>query len=216
MDYSQIKLGIVVPGESRGPFFNYLAAMIYRTGNSGVVVDLSNPIGSDLVSVRTLGAREAIERGATHILWVDSDMIMPDDSALRLLSHNLPIVAVNYVMKRKEMLPVTSIDGERISSVGRSGIEKIDGTGMGLMMTNVEIYHKMKFPWFGHRWFPNEGTSCIGVPKNMEEWPASFEDAYFCDRARQSGIDIYVDHDLSLQTGHYGGCVYYQHGMVPI
>lgn len=216
MDCSGVKLHVVVPGDSRGPFFTYLAALIYKTGNNGVLVDLSNPRGSDLVSVRTLGAMQAIESGATHILWIDSDMIVPDDAALKLLEHNLPIVAVNYVMKRKEMLPVTSIDGVRISSIGKSGLEKVDGTGMGFMMTNVDIYHKMRFPWFGHRWFPNELVSPIGVPKDIEEWPSSFEDAYFCDRARQSEIDIYIDHDLSLKTGHYGGCVYYQQGISPL
>src|SRR5690554_3424171 len=36
-----------------------------------------------------------LENGATHILWLDSDMRFPPETLLHLLQHNLPVVGAN-------------------------------------------------------------------------------------------------------------------------
>src|SRR6266498_3079309 len=196
-----IQLHIIVPGDPRGPFVSYLTTLALRTEQMGAVVTIVNPIGSDLVAVRTTGIRRALENGATHILWVDSDMIMKEDSAIRLLMHDLPAVAANYVMRNSERAPVSSDEnGDRVTSLGKTGLEKVTATGMGFFLTNAEIYKKLRFPWFGHRWFyagANDPVQ-IGPPEDWGDWPASFEDAYFSDRIREAGYEIYIDHDVSL------------------
>lgn len=209
---SDIRLFVVVPGESKGPFFSYLCTMALVTERNGINVNILNPMGSDLVAVRTTGIRAALENGATHVLWVDSDILMQPDAALRLFQHNLPAVAANYVIKTLEFVPVSSDEeGERVDSVGKKGLEKVTATGLGFFLTDAKIYEKMRWPWFGHRWFyaGDKDPVQIGLPKEPKDWPASFEDAYFSDRIREAGYDIWIDHDLSLELGHYGGSIYY-------
>jgi hypothetical protein len=214
---NQKRLHIVVPGEPRGPFLSFLTTLALETERAnGTQVTIVNPRGSDLVGVRTTGARAALENGATHILWVDSDMIMKPDAALRLMAHDLPVVAANYVTRTTEFVPVSSdAEGQRVFSVNKSGLEEVNATGMGLFLTDAAVYRKMRFPWFGHRWFfaGDKDPVQIGPPDNWGDWPATFEDAYFCDRIREAGYKIYIDHDLSLQVGHYGGCIYYHAGI---
>ena len=210
------ELHIIVPGEARGPFLPFLSTMALVTERAGVGVTIVNPRGSDLIGVRTTGVRAALENGATHILWVDSDMIMPEDAALRLMAHGLPVVAANYVMKTMDFAPVSfSSSGDRVFSIDKTGLEEVATTGMGLFLTAATIYEKLRYPWFGHRWFfaGDKDPVQIGAPEKWEDWPASYEDAYFCDRIKEAGYKVYIDHDLSLKVGHYGGCIYYHGGV---
>jgi hypothetical protein len=215
---SKIRLHIVSPGEARGPFSVYMAALVAHTTEAGIEVTPVNPLGSDLIAVRTTGVRRALENGATHILWIDSDILMKENAALRMLAHEKPVVAANYVMKTSELKPVTTNCEERISSVGKTGLESVTGIGMGFVLTDAEIYKKLRFPWFGHRWFfaGEKDPICIGPPENWDDWPASFEDAYFSDRIREAGYEIFIDHDLSREIGHYGGCIYFHDRIVSL
>lgn len=215
---NSIRLHIIAPGDAKGPFANYLAALVARTTEAGIEVTPVNPRGSDLVAVRTTGVRRSLENGATHILWIDSDIVMKEDAALRLLAHEIPIVAANYVMKTHERTPVTTNNDERIYSFGKKGLEKVTAIGMGFVLTDAKIYSKLRYPWFGHRWFfaGDKDPICIGPPERWEDWPASFEDAYFSDRIREAGYEIYIDHDLSNEIGHYGGCIFFHDRVVPV
>lgn len=206
-----VYLHIVTPGEARGPCGALMATLAVYTQKAGIDVTIVNPRGSDLIALRTAGARASIENGATHILWLDSDIIMPQDAAVQLLSHEKPVVVANYVMKTSEYLPVTTRDSERIYSTDKTGLEKVTAVGLGLALTDVKIYHKLRFPWFGHRWFYEGDADPVarGLPKDWDKWPSSFEDSYFSDRIREAGYDIFVDHDLSKQIGHYGGSAYF-------
>jgi hypothetical protein len=39
------------------------------------------------------------------------------------------------------------------------------------------------------------------------------EDIYFCIKAKDAGIDTYVDHDLSMEIGHIGNYTYGWHNI---
>lgn len=193
-------------------------------GAASQAISWTNPIGSDLVEQRTLGARQALERGATHVMWFDSDMTFQPDVIHRLMAHGRPVVAGNYVDKTRAGRPVAELGDEpegnsasRTSSLSRSGLESVRRVGMGCMLVEADVFARIEFPWFGHRWTWTDGGAepCRHVEDAetfpWSAWNGRFEDWWFCDRLAQAGIPIFIDHDVSRQLGHVGGCLF-RHG----
>ena len=69
--------------------------------------------GGDIVSARTFCVQDAIEKKATHIFFVDSDMSFPGDTLERLLAHDKEIVTVEYNRRRLPPESVTTPLEER-------------------------------------------------------------------------------------------------------
>ena len=216
----KINLHLCVPGSGRGPFLAHLVSLAIHTSEAGISVRITNSRSSDLVALRTRIAGTAIAAGATHLLWIDDDMLFPSDAALRLIEHDLPVVVGNYVKKDLNYTPVVanSIAPEDvISSVGKTGLERVYSSGLGFTLVQADVFHKIRFPWFGHRWFHTDNIAqpSIGVPAPDEwgQWRDAFEDTWFFGRLAEANIPVMVDHDLSQQLGHYGGIVYLGDGI---
>jgi hypothetical protein len=185
-----------------------------------------NPRGSDLISQRTHGAKYALEGGATHILWLDSDMLGPPDVLHRLFAHRKDIVTGNYAGKAKEQRVVASsaqfpaVDGsDSVFSYGKTGLEQIPGqprTGLGCALVKADVFYRIEFPWFGHVWqWMGDGAPRTRVKDvksfQWNNWKSAFEDWFFFKRCEDAKIPVYVDHDVSNELGHKGGCTY-RHG----
>lgn len=139
-----------------------------------------------------------LQQGATHLLWLDTDMTFPPETAIRLAWHDRPIVACNYTTRdgsgdftamRKEAgatLP-TRIETRADST----GLEAVDAVGMGVMLMRLDVVASLAKPWFVHGLNDN-GRQDIG------------EDIMFCRALRAAGHTIYIDHDLSKEIGHVG------------
>ena len=52
-----------------------------------VITDVILKQACDVVSSRTAIVQEAVEKGATHLLFMDTDMIFPSDILKRLLAN---------------------------------------------------------------------------------------------------------------------------------
>lgn len=133
----------------------------------------------------------ALERQATHVLWLDTDMAFPADTAIRLAQHNRPIVAANCVMRDPRLIFTAMRDGQRIETTAdSSGLERVDQVGPAVMLMRTNVVDGLKRPWFAH------GRNASGEDVG--------EDVMFCRRLRDVGHDIYIDHDLSKEIGHIG------------
>lgn len=126
----------------------------------------------------------------THILFVDDDQMFPADTIHRLLAHNLDIVGANIV--RKESNPRTN--SKELNSPNcvwtrknSTGIQEVDFNGTGLMLIKKEVFEALKEPYFFYDVENNTG-----------------EDVYFCNRAKEKGFKIHIDHDLSKEVKHVG------------
>lgn len=136
-------------------------------------------------------AAEAMEWGAVHLLWLDSDQIFPPDALSRLLAHNEPFVGCNYSRRGEPAGPTakglggeplwTSLDAARARKV-----EEVEGLGFGVCLTAASVFEKVQRPWFD----------------------AIAEDYDFCRKARSAGFRILVDHHLSWEIGHVGERIY--------
>lgn len=133
----------------------------------------------------------AIARQATHVLWLDTDMAFPPDTAIRLAQHNQPIVACNCVMKDLRLLSTAMRDGQRIDTGPDSkGLEPVDTVGPAVMLMRTDVVADLPRPWFIH------GRNAAGEDIG--------EDVMFCRRLSAAGQTIYIDHDLSKDIGHIG------------
>lgn len=139
----------------------------------------------------------AVQRQATHVLFLDTDMTFPADTALRLLAHHKPVVAANCVQRNPRLRYTAQRNGQRIPTYAESrGLELVDTVGCAVMLMQTDVVAGLDRPWFRHDW---SGDTDIG------------EDILFCDAVRQAGHAIYIDHDLSKEVGHIG-----QHTFRPV
>lgn len=151
---------------------------------------------SPLVSAnRIFLAEQAKKENRSHIIWVDDDMVFPNDAFARLLRHKKPIIAANYTTRSIPPLPHAVTDGQRVPSLGKTGLEAVHHTGMGLMLTAVKVFRKIGEPYFHLGWAP-KAREVIG------------EDVWFCRLCRQAGYDIWIDHDLSNEVAHLGSIAF--------
>jgi hypothetical protein len=145
----------------------------------------------------------AIERQATHLLWLDTDMTFPPDTAIRLALHNQPVVACNCVMRTERVLFTARRDGQPVETTAESsGLALVDTVGPAVMLMRTDVVRGLPRPWFEH------GRNAAGEDVG--------EDVMFCRKLSAAGQDIYIDHDLSKEIGHVGQHTYRIHTRSPV
>lgn len=157
-------------------------------GSGGIVTDYLLRLSCDIVSSRTWLVNEALARGATHILFVDSDMMFPDDTLKRLLAHKKEIVGVEYNKREFPLSLVSQPLTERSDT-----LYKAKHVGTGLLLIDLSVFKNLKGPWFNFG-RDSQGALALG------------EDVWFCNTARDAGYDVWVD--PTIKVGHVGEYVF--------
>lgn len=166
----------------------------YAERNSPIEMISVQAFGSSILPFsREQLAIYAINVGATHTLWIDSDMKFPADMLLRLYRHHQPIVGINAMSRREPYRNCAQVrpDEQLTTTLDSSGLEKVHRMGFGVVWIDVEIFKAMGHPYFDFEYVPEKGV-----------WRG--EDFGFFDRARTLGHEFYVDHDLSKEVFHMG------------
>lgn len=149
-------------------------------------------LGTLLPDMRNALVKVAKDQGATHILWIDSDMTFPPDTIERLLAHGEPIVGASYSQRKEPCKPVAAKGGVWVyTEEDSTGLEEVDFVGMGVMLVEARVYDYLDEPWHMTAW-SEKARHTIG------------EDVYFCRKARAVGAPTFIDHDLSKQVTHLG------------
>lgn len=148
--------------------------------------------GSILPEIRHKLVAEAYEYGATHMLWVDSDMRFPKDALNRLLNHGKHVVGVNYARKESEARSTASTLDERPLSAGSTGLIEVAHMGFGLMLVSMSAYDAIDLPFFAFEPIPPTNARCYG------------EDVTFGRKLRKAGVKMFCDADLSRHVQHIG------------
>lgn len=145
--------------------------------------------GGDIVSARTFAVQDAIEKKATHIFFVDSDMNFPADTLERLLAHDKDIVTVEYNRRQLPQSSVTSPLEER----SETELYKARHIGGGCLLIKLSVFEKIDKPWF------NFGRGKDGMV-------VMGEDTWFANMSRDKGIDSWID--PTIKVGHIGEYLY--------
>ena len=139
-------------------------------------------IGSLIYDARNRLSADAMKCGADFILWLDSDMIVPQDAMVKLLKHmedGKDIVSGLYFRRRAPFTPV-------LYTYPENSVFEVDGCGFGCFMTRVDVLHEILLNDFD-----------LFTP--IEHYG---EDLAFCLRAKENGFKIWCD--STIKCGHIG------------
>jgi len=147
--------------------------------------------GVSLTTNRTGLVREALKTDANYFLFLDDDVIGPDDMLLTLLSYKLPIVCGLYMAKKKKeerALAAWMRSGSGYAPIALeqpARMVQVDTTGLGAALIHRSVFERVPQPWF------------------VWEWDGVSEDFYFFERVN-SEIGVKPIIDMECKMWHIG------------
>ena len=137
-----------------------------------------------------------------YLFSVDSDIILPKDSLVKMLAWDKDIISGVYVQRSpgihtpeiyhdNEYGGVSNTPWEDIKH--NNGLCEIAGCGFGCVLVKSEVLREMEYPHFLY-------SSAIDHSKSLSE------DIYFCFKARRMGYKIWCD--TTIQCDHVGALIF--------
>ena len=191
------KLAILVPTRDtlHSHFAYCLTQLVKTTSEVGVDVYVYFNSSTILLNQREKLIEEAKKIKSDYVLWLDSDMVFPSSTALRLLEHNEDIVGCNYM---KRSLPLKTVAYTDISDWDtwvplspKDELVEVEGVGMGCLLMKTKAFDSLKKPYF--EFIYKEET---------QDW--SGEDFNLLKKLRKKKYKIFIDTMLSMDIKHIG------------
>jgi hypothetical protein len=159
-------------------------------------MDFDSIEGSSIAANRDkLVDRFLAKPDATHLLFVDEDMIFAPDLLHILARRRQPIVGCNYRM-RQPPAPFTALNLARMARIETTresvGLEPAAYTGFGFCLIERRVFEAVAVPRFLAVFTDHYST----------------EDSPFFAKATEAGFTCFVDHDASKGIAHRGDFVY--------
>lgn len=158
-------------------------------GDADVEYGFVNNYGVD--KARDKLAHDALDGGFSHVMMVDSDMIVPQDALVNLLSHDVDVCMGFGVrgMSDNGQTSVSRLGGSFSDWYNRSELKalrdqgtylvQVKGNGMCCALISTDVFRRFSEPWFDYQ--RNHDGSKLG------------EDYYFCKQCAQAGVKLWVD-----------------------
>lgn len=149
-------------------------------------------------------ARKAMEQGYTHVMMVDSDVVVPNDALTYMLEGDADVVLGCYPRKNtvtgqselfrdgKDFTDENNIPYSEIEASDRR--MPVKGGGMGCALIKCDVFRKLDFPWFDYVMYQDGNVLS--------------EDLRFCEKCLHAGIAMQAD--ARVRCGHIGSCVQYR------
>lgn len=195
---SKVKLSVCVPCRDmmHSAFSFDLCKLLEYNAVVGIETTIHFHVGTLIVNQREQLVQMAFDAGSTHILWLDSDMMFPADTAHQLLKHQKPIVAANYVTRQYPHKTVAYTDktdwsSYLLNSVAQQDLIAVDAVGMGCVLTETAVFKKLSKPYFKTSW-SEQLQDHVG------------EDFNLCYDLTALGYEILIDNNVSLKVQHLG------------
>ena len=180
--------------------FSYsLGNLIKTTTQMGINVHLFFDASTILINQRERLIQQAIEVKSEWALWLDSDMMFPSTTLLRLLSHNQDIVACNYMKRSHPFKSVTFMDTNDWESwvpiQSEDELLTAEATGMGCLLMRTSVFQKLNKPYFEYTYEPK-----------TKDWIG--EDFTLFKKLNGLGYQLKIDMNLSKEIYHIGTFAY--------
>jgi hypothetical protein len=190
-------------GNVKIPYLLSFASTVNLLVSNGIeVVPLVVRSGSLLVAERNRIVQAFWESDCTHLLCIDADLGWAPKAVLAMLSFEKEFVAGCYPARVKENIffyrPYKNPDDSLIQDEKYKNLISMEYIPAGFMLLSKNAIKKMidKFPELYYAPKHPENNDLPGYCFfNTEVWEGEFwgEDYVFCRRAREAGIDIWVD-----------------------
>lgn len=146
--------------------------------------------------------RDAVASKATHLMFVDSDMVFPTHAIDQMVDRQKDIIGGVYYGRMHPKAMAYTLDENRknieidLKNVDKKGLLEADFIGTGFMLINMKVFEKLEPPFF-HFSYDYERFGFTG-----NDLAPIGEDTYFCYTAKQAGFKIWVD--TTFELGHVG------------
>lgn len=197
-----ITIGVCTGGTIRAETVTSLVSNIINLAQDGTPAGLLVQIGGYVDVNRNKIVETAIAAGTTHLMFIDADMIFPDDGIARLLKLDKDIVGANYNIRLDPTAGEFSgptvkmkVDGKPVSMVSKDFPTKpfkAYALATGFMMIKTDVFKGLNKPYF-------EAYQDLNGQHHTE-------DIEFCKRAGEAGFEIWCD--PTIKMGHIGSYVY--------
>lgn len=142
----------------------------------------------------------AVESDASHLMFIDSDVIFPPDGMERLLRQKKGIIGATYhlkwqgnkVLAHKPLGTKYGASREPRKFLKPNETHEVRALPTGFMLVDLDIVRPVPQPWFDY----GRNTE--------EEWMG--EDVFFCELLREHGHQVFLD--PTIPVGHVGDWVY--------
>ena len=152
-----------------------------------------------LINQRENLINQAIEVKSEWALWLDSDMMFPPTTLLRLLAHNQDIVACNYMKRSYPFKSVAFMDTNDWESwvplQSEDELLTVEAIGMGCVLMRTSVFEKLNRPYFEYTYQPK-----------TKDWGG--EDFTLFKKLNGAGVQLKVDTNLSNEIYHIGTFAY--------
>lgn len=141
-------------------------------------------------------AREFLNSDATHLLFIDSDILFQTQDIITLLERNKDIIGAHYNMKVQPPISTVKVhdkNGVDISKKTLDGLLEVYAVATGFMLIKRKVFETLPHPWFSYRQ-DDQGNTVVG------------EDIWLCEKAREKGFKIYCDPSIKIK--HIGDFLY--------
>jgi hypothetical protein len=167
------------------------------------IANIANCCSSRIAFNRNTLVDSAKAVNATHILFIDADMIFPANALERLMAHDLDIVGATACKRTDDEDGNDAIGwpmDEQRMQIQNAPI-KMRIMGLPFMLIKMSVFEKLPAPWFAEP--PQNMMGKLDDPGLMPE------DEFFCHNAIKAGFDIWCDISLSMDIGHRGAKTFY-------
>lgn len=172
-------------------FMMALIAMLWHANNYARTL-LLNFKGSSISFSRNMLVETALASQIVpdYCLFIDSDMTFPAQALGHLLKANRAIVGATYARRKEPFDALGQLKHVPGRDITAGGVHEAVAIPAGMMLVKTSVFRQLKRPWFFERWDYDAQPPFIS------------EDFGFCEKAREAGITLWCDLDLSTHMGH--------------
>jgi hypothetical protein len=190
------KIAICMP--TREQMHSRCAFSLYNLGKAlskaGIEHGLFLSPGTLIANQRHELIMAAQEWGATHVMFIDSDIIFKPSHVIELINFDEPIVGAAYSKRIEPVIPTAwhSIDDwtshVNLKEQTDSHIQ-VEAMALGFCLIKIEVFDNLDLPWF-----------ILGF-KNGQY---TGEDIEFFRNCKNNNIPVWLDVKVSFEIGHLG------------
>jgi len=185
------KIAIGLPCSFPMVYEDFMASIL-TMDKTGFDVELIRArTGHDIALLRNGIVQIFLESKCSHLLQIDTDMVIHKNALVGMFNRNVDIVGALYFKRYPPFTPcAVRFKGKKeepltIKELESNDMIEVQRVGTGCILIKREVFENTKYPWFHIK------------TKNRKMTMS--DDYFFCDKARKSGYKIYVDMAVPCQ-----------------
>lgn len=178
----KLLVGVPSNGLVRAELITCLIPALFRT--TMTALHILAPTGCYITQNRNTIAQTAVDEEFDRILFVDADMVFPDDAIEVLRRRDKDIIGAAYNV-RQAIPSQTTVKWDGKGKLPTNGPFRCQGMGMGFVLVKTDVFRRMEKPWF--------------YLKDLGNNDFEGEDYYFFSKAIKTGYDVWCDPTIKME-----------------